>query len=234
MTLPENTSLILKFSSRDEARNTALDRTLTWSPPKPDATIPTTPGQRAGYVLRLLLAMRNRDNVLDKARESKHFNAKGAEDMGGGYYYYKAEDMETVCWEIVTLAENLHNHGANVLGIYDRDALSQIKKEIKFTFEERMSLIIKMLCFFKSRCDAIMKGNAMEEAVAYPMLKLVQIMANRVSNDRRAVLLAAGRNVQEGNFKQDHTSNDADAVTEHPIDAAQFLSRCLLDLVVVR
>lgn len=100
MALPEKSNLILNFTNCDEARNTVHNRTIAWGPPKPDNTIPTTNEHRASYVLRLLLAMRNRTNVLDKDQDSKRYNAKGAEDMGDGYYYQEG-DMEKVCWEIV-------------------------------------------------------------------------------------------------------------------------------------
>lgn len=104
MARPETSTLNLNFTSLDEARHAVINRDLYWMPPVPDATIPTNDAQRAGYVRRLLLAMRNRDEVLDKDVEAKRYNATGVDDMGDGYYY-KEEDMEKVCWEIVVRIE---------------------------------------------------------------------------------------------------------------------------------
>ncbi|KAJ4364145.1 hypothetical protein N0V83_009600 [Neocucurbitaria cava] len=192
MALPDKSNLRLSFTGLNEAKNAVLNQSLNWMPPAPDDTIPKSDVQRASYVLRLLLAMRNRENVLDKDAASKRYNATGEEDMGGGYYY-RLEDMEKVCWEIVHIAEALHSHGPKVLSIYDRVTLHYIKKDMNLTFEERMEYLIKMLCFFKSRCDVFMKGSGLEEIVAQPFQKLSQALSNRGQNDRRAEYLAAGR-----------------------------------------
>ncbi|KAF1846237.1 uncharacterized protein K460DRAFT_406455 [Cucurbitaria berberidis CBS 394.84] len=222
MALPENSDMSLNFTNLREARDSVLNRDLDCMPPSPDLSIPKTDEQRAGYVLRLLLAMRNRDDVLDKDVESKRYNATGTDDMGGGYYY-KEEDMEKVCWEIVNIAEKLHIHGPNILSIYDRETLRNIKRDINFTFEERMQCLIKMLCFFKSRCDAFMKGSAMEETVAQPLQKLTQALTNRNQNDKRAKIIAAGRKVRKdlredtATPDRDELDNNVDTGAEQPL-----------------
>ena len=56
-----------------------------------------------------------------------------------------------------------------------------------------MQYLIKMLCFFKSKCDTFMKGSSLEETIAQPVQKLLQALANRDQNDKRAEVIAAGR-----------------------------------------
>ena len=105
MALPEKSDLALNFTSLNEARHAVLNRDIYFMSPSPDDTIPTNDKQRAVYVRRLLLAMRNRDEVLDRDAESKRYNATGKDDMGDGYYY-EVEDMEKVCWEVVVRINN--------------------------------------------------------------------------------------------------------------------------------
>ncbi|CAO2649828.1 Nn.00g011200.m01.CDS01 [Neocucurbitaria sp. VM-36] len=227
MALPEKSNLALTFTNLNEARNAVLNRALDWMPPSPDPTIPTTDSQRANYVLRLLLAMRNRNNVLDKDVESKRYNATGQDDMGSGYYY-KEEDMEKVCWEIVHIAEELHNRGPNTLSIYDRETLKNVKKDINLTFEERMQCVIKLLCFFKSKCDAFMKGSTLEETVALPLQRLTQALTNRDQNDKRAKIIAAGRKAKDGSAEgtatPDPDNDDDDTNTGAGKEPAETLA----------
>ena len=52
---------------------------------------------------------------------------------------------------------------------------------------------MKLLYFFKSQCDAFMKGVGNEEIIANPKLKLRQSVENRLLNDKRAIEKATAR-----------------------------------------
>ena len=154
------------------------NRDTTWVGVEDDKTIPQNDEERGYWVLRLLLAMQNRDNVLDR-RTTKQWGSKEKDQ-------YSEDQMESVCWNIVDTAERLHTQGLNIFPIYSKKAVSQAVSEQELTFAERIETLIELLCFFKARCDAFMKGVGNEEIIANPRSKLRSSIENRKLNDNRA------------------------------------------------
>lgn len=64
--LPENSTRTLKFASFQQAKAALLVKDNSWSSPKDDETLPTTKAQRDDYVLRLVLAFENVEDVKNK------------------------------------------------------------------------------------------------------------------------------------------------------------------------
>jgi hypothetical protein len=63
---PEHANKTLKFQSRDEAVRALESRVTDWKGCEEDDTIPHNDEHRRAWVLRLKLAMKNRDGLLNK------------------------------------------------------------------------------------------------------------------------------------------------------------------------
>ncbi|OAL57327.1 hypothetical protein IQ07DRAFT_675360 [Pyrenochaeta sp. DS3sAY3a] len=176
----------LQFHSLSEARANIPSHDNTERPPAVDDTIPTTDKERETWVRRLVTAIKNRENVLDKRKNDlKRYNAAGTTEDRGDGYYYSAADIETKCWELVDAVERFHQDGLSCVRTYDREALKAIKKEISCTFKDRMENLILLLWFFKSKCDTVMGTTTLEDIVAQPSNKLALTLSNRFYNDSR-------------------------------------------------
>jgi hypothetical protein len=138
--LPENTNEALKFPSRDEATRAVQARFTGWIGCKDDDTMPENDQHRRAWVLRLKLAMKDRDNLVNKG-----YTDRWAKDKP---YQYDDEAMEKVCWDIVHRAEQLHLHGLRDFPIYDEVMYKNLnlKKDSQLTFQERMELLITNFC----------------------------------------------------------------------------------------
>lgn len=98
----------LQFHSLSEARASIPSHEDIGKPPAADDTIPTTDTEREPWVLRLVAAIKNRENVLDKKKNDlRRYNAAGTIDDRGDGYYYSAADIETKCWELVVYIQEL-------------------------------------------------------------------------------------------------------------------------------
>jgi len=103
--LPGHSNIALKFQDRDAAIS-AMVQSVNWSCPKPDDTIPTTIEKRREYVLRLLLAMMNTEDLKNKGKGkgwmSEDDGEKTEEAEGKKVNLkYSQDAMEKVCWDIV-------------------------------------------------------------------------------------------------------------------------------------
>jgi hypothetical protein len=146
--------------------------------------MPRNDQQTRVWVLHLKLAMKDRSNILDRSadRWSKE-----------GPYFYVDYEMERVCWEIGYVAETLHLYGLGIFNNYDTAIYKKLKKDSTLTFQARMELIINNLCFYKSKCDAVLKGEGIELLVAGPRVKLAQSIKSRKNNIDRAAQFAVGK-----------------------------------------
>ncbi|KAH7066394.1 hypothetical protein BKA63DRAFT_571765 [Paraphoma chrysanthemicola] len=133
-TLPENTTTMLIHQTHDAALRVVKDSSLKWSAPTPDPSISTANAERSAYVVRLILAFLNRKNLQNMG----HGRGKRWEDVKS---HYPQDAVEKVCWDIV----------------------KEIQQDCKLTFEERMQYLIKLLCFYKSKCEDFLKGAQSEE-----------------------------------------------------------------------
>jgi hypothetical protein len=98
--LPKNSTLMLVHQKREDAIRTVTDAALRWYPPRPDPSIPTSDKERRAYVLRLLLASMNREDLQNMG----HGRGKRWADVEG---HYTKDAMEKVCWDIVVSHRSL-------------------------------------------------------------------------------------------------------------------------------
>ncbi|KAJ4318687.1 hypothetical protein N0V94_004304 [Neodidymelliopsis sp. IMI 364377] len=187
---PENSSRKLKFRTREAVQNARSLSSDMWKPPTPDATIPTTDKERCEWVLRLVLAFENTDDIQGKKNFVDRWNNLGQN--------YTADAIEKLCWDLLDVAEVLHTSGITSLCIFDPLALGSIAKTRSWTFEVRIQHLIKLLCFWKGRCAQLMKASGLEECVAMPLEKMEAALENAPNNKLRQGLLVAGRQVTKG------------------------------------
>jgi hypothetical protein len=107
--------------------------------------------------------------------------------------FYNVQEMEKVCWHMCDVAERLHNHGPQVMNIYDPDALKRLKASRNLTFEQRIVAICDMLKLSKFLCDNLMKGEGIEALVGAPKQKMSNAKTMVTQNKKRQKWLASGR-----------------------------------------
>ncbi|PSN65460.1 hypothetical protein BS50DRAFT_636223 [Corynespora cassiicola Philippines] len=189
--LPTYDGVKLSFNSQHEASAASQDRIadseLDWSSPQDDDTLPTTDEERSEVVRRLLGAMLETNHCKDPG--SRSFAHRWKE----GSTFYHVEDMERVCWEIQEFAEKLHREGPRILSIHDKNYLGIVAKTKDLKFSDRIQLIMTLMVEFKSRCDKLMRGGAVQEYVAAPQEVLRTGRVNIKSNKDRQAYLIVGR-----------------------------------------
>jgi hypothetical protein len=89
----------LTFRNQAEAVSANLGPTFT--PVRPDHTLPQTDQDRQRIVLRLLQAMRNRDDVLDKGGNVFNNRWLLQDDNGNYREFYDEHAEEKVCWDVL-------------------------------------------------------------------------------------------------------------------------------------
>jgi hypothetical protein len=88
--------------------------------------------------------------------------------------------------------------GPSCLSIHDPAIEDTIVKEGMLTFGERIDYIIDLLALYKSRCEDLMKGSALDETVAMPQFKLRCAAQNKQNNKFKADLILKGRGITTG------------------------------------
>lgn len=71
--------------------------------------------------------------------------------------------------------------------------LAEIKKTSQYTFAKRMEHVLKLICFWKTRCEDMMQANGFEEIVGMPFKKMIDAVANADMNRLRQVTIEKGR-----------------------------------------
>ncbi|KAJ4299834.1 hypothetical protein N0V90_005080 [Kalmusia sp. IMI 367209] len=160
-----------------------------WMPPQNDTTLPQTEQEKRNVVQALLHAMLDNSECLDK--DSKAFTHR----ISGGTYY-KREQMEKVCWDIMLLTFRLHTEGPQILSIYDQKFLKIINKTRNFTFRERIEAICDLLRLFKTRLVPLMKGDTLQHTVAAPNDALDSAHANQKQGRKRARFYKLGQAIE--------------------------------------
>ena len=72
-----------------------------------------------------------------------------------------------------------------------------IRDTSEYTFQVRLNYLIKLICFWKSRCEDFKIGNRMQECVALPHKKMLAALSNKKMNANRQAWLDEGRAVSE-------------------------------------
>ncbi|KAF1846257.1 uncharacterized protein K460DRAFT_395710 [Cucurbitaria berberidis CBS 394.84] len=181
-----------------------------WRCPANDTSIPTTDDHRQYWAGRLLAGMNNLTDVFDKpsAAFRKHWFDPS---------WYTAPHRESVCWEILAIAEGLHRSRPFALQTFDPQFWKQTFKTRDWTFSQRMEKIITLLTYSKARCERLLGGMSMHHVVGNPVTLLSSTRGNAKQNRRRQDFLEAGREAQK--------LDPALGVVEDPATSPDNLSR---------
>jgi hypothetical protein len=204
----------LTYSSLAHARAVIAQRPVEhdWQPDHEDQTIPRTNQQREAYVLQLLNAMNDTSEARDSKGKNTPFNNRWVLRSHDQNHFYKMDEMEAVCWDILDLAERLHAHGPIALSIYDPAALGEVRKSKSLTFDKRIGFVCQAMRMSKARCDSLMKGDGLATLVGSPSLKVRGTHLQKNQNARRAETIEKGRQVEKAERDMMNLHNLADDV----------------------
>lgn len=186
------------FDSLEEA--IAAHPSPNWRCPMNDSTIPATDEDRASWVSVLLDAINNTTNVLDTP--GAIFAKRWYHPVTGPSAFHSEEDKETVCWDILGLAERLHRFGPCVLHSFDKLFWNEANKTAAWAFGERMEHIVLLLKFSKGRCESLLANETSHAIVGYPSVLLRAATNNAKCNRARQAILEAGRGVKKPKMGQ--------------------------------
>lgn len=180
----------LSFSSLHDAEIAMTSRYMEydWESPAPDDSIPNTKIERSRYVLDILTAFQD----TSVCKENKNGSSFLKRWMSGGYY--NIQDIEKVCWYILSVAERLHSEGPSALKIYCAEAQRKIYPSRHLTFSQRIEAICDCLKYSKSICDNLMKAEGVETLVGSPKLRMNAARAMLPQNAKRQQWMTQGRN----------------------------------------
>jgi hypothetical protein len=180
----------LSFSSLRDAEIAMTSRYMEydWEPPAPDGSIPNTKIERSRYVLNILTAFQDTSTCKENKNGSSFLKRWMSAD------YYDVQDIEKVCWHILSVAERLHSEGPSALKIYCAEAQRKVNSSRNFTFNERIEAICDCLKYSKSICDNLMKAEGIETLVGSPKLRMNSARTMLPQNVKRQQWMAQGRN----------------------------------------
>ncbi|KAI8932411.1 hypothetical protein NX059_010597 [Plenodomus lindquistii] len=178
--LPDPSSIQLHYSSKEEAFTDFQVRfkklATYWTAPINDKTIPQTSNHRAQHVRVLVTCMKNIKHYRDKDIPRWELGAEKP---------YRDEDLELTGWKIVDLAERLHREGPCTLEIHDVHFLDKVKESEDLTFGQRLKYIAMILLEFKSRADAVIKGDSLHTIVGAPQIAYYSACSNNRHNHNK-------------------------------------------------
>lgn len=91
--------------------------------------------------------------------------------------------------------------------------LKDIKKARTWTFAQRMEYVIKLVCFWKSRCEAFLVGTGIEECVAKPYQKVTDAVQMAPENRKCQDRLEKGKAKENAETKTVSSSKGQGAAT---------------------
>lgn len=185
-TLPEKhpqtqKSTELFFDSAAEAMYANLDTIDHWAPPKSNPSIPTTHAEKVALIKELVSAIMNTDNCLTTNSDDAAYQ----ERWGPNSTFYHASQIEVVAWRLLQLMIDIHQRGWSVT-LSDPKQRDDVCLSMKFTFSERMNILLKVLRISKSTCEALIKGNRFAELVGCPHVVFERVHGNNSSNAGRS------------------------------------------------
>jgi hypothetical protein len=114
------------------------------------------------------------------------------------------------------IAENPHLYGLGFFSIYDTVKCINLKKVSQLTFQARMELLMRNFCFFKSKCNVLMRGDGVQLIVAGPSVKLIHGNGNHKHNGHRVKQYKLGAEV----LSKAKVLNNTDAIENPDNDEA--------------
>jgi hypothetical protein len=107
-------------------------------------------------------------------------------------------EISTICWNLLTIAIDLHTRGPVCLNVYDPAKLKNVYKYRKLEFSERIAKICELLRISKARCNSLLRLVGLGMVVATAPALCRQTMSNHLHNSRRQTDLIIGKNVVAG------------------------------------
>ncbi|KAH7092382.1 hypothetical protein FB567DRAFT_614322 [Paraphoma chrysanthemicola] len=163
----------LTFNSFAQARTfwSGVAVAHDWVPLVVDPTIPSNMDEQRVYVRRMLDAFLNVADTYDAKNWNSPFTKRWAPRGNVRNDFYSVNAIETICWEILDVAERLHISGPATLHIYDPESLEKVKQTRKYSFDQRITIICYALRQSKVCCDGLMKGEGEKVLVGCPQWK---------------------------------------------------------------
>jgi len=200
-----------------------------WMPPQRDRTVPTNEEERQAWVIRVKAAFRNSENMhgkrgfkawLEKADINEVYSEEAIEYISHHIIVsqselYDAEHSNTLI--IQDIATKLHINGPSSLHIWKPETLADIKKTSYYTFEHRMENVLKLISYWKTRCEDMMQNNGFEEIVAMPFKKMVDAVNNADMNKSRQNILEMGRKVASPQAKSSDVGSAGVTETQNEV-----------------
>jgi hypothetical protein len=90
----------------------------------------------------------------------------------------------------------LHTRGISSLSICDPTVLAEAALTHNWTFERRIEHLINLLCYWKTKCLALIKGNGLAEFVATPLSHMEGSLTNFEYNNKHQEVIEPDRTVQ--------------------------------------
>jgi hypothetical protein len=183
----------LHLNNHGESHEAFLRRHSPWSwqPPQNDVTYPHDKTTRCNYAACLMFALKD----IRICQDSKHvasFEERWA-GLAQGRSVYTKEQLETVCWKLLDIAEKLHQHGPMALHIFDQNKLQTIYMSRNDNFKQRIRHLCDLMRLSKARCETLLAFDDMEMTVAAPAQMLAMAKTNKKQNVKRQEYLAEGR-----------------------------------------
>ncbi|OSS52497.1 hypothetical protein B5807_02325 [Epicoccum nigrum] len=191
------------------ANAAALANLITyWEPPASDPSIPVTQGQTEAWIHRLVNAINNNVGCVkaNSEKDSKGWVVRWA----NGAVFYRKTAIEALAWRLFQLAMVVHQTGWPE-AIAEQKLRDDIYYSMCFTFEQRMTLVEKVLHFSKSTCDDLLKGNRAHEIVGCPQVVFERIFANQQANQDKMNKLAS---IKSNNTKTKYSEDDQPTVVD--------------------
>jgi hypothetical protein len=100
------------------------------------------------------------------------FQKKWMTPAAKGELGYPGEPQELACWDMLKIAETLHNQGPNRLPLFSVSAFDKAKKDAHTTFATRIDKVCYFLSRSKRKVDSLLRGDSMVPFVASVSTKM--------------------------------------------------------------
>jgi hypothetical protein len=198
----------LRFANHAQAQQAFSQRYIQndWHPPINDESMPRGQVDREGYIAQLKAAFIDISQCQD---------AGTAKIFGRPWYNIPrdsttrtSECLETVCWKLLNIAENLHHFGPRSLRIFDENKFKTAYKFRHHTFSYRIQALCKVLRASKARCSKLLDFDDLGNLVAAPEQILSSSESNKHDNRRRQEFLVEGRAQAKNNGYHDTINSE--------------------------
>jgi len=183
----------LQFANHAQAQQAFAQREVpsNWHSPHPDTSIPQTQADREKYITDMLSAIADTRTCQDSSTVESYQGRWAG--LAQGRSPYTSQQMETVCWKLLDIAEKLHAQGPGSLRIFDQAKLRTVYKSRKLNFAQRIQFLCDLMQLSKSRCETLLAFDDLEMTVGAPAQMISMAKTNKKQNLKRQEYLVKGR-----------------------------------------